>query len=48
MKPTTTGRPSRSMNSAPNTPPNMPSAPAVKLNTREAVNMTLYVMPMSA
>jgi hypothetical protein len=29
------------MNSAPNTPPNMPSTPAVKLNTREAVNITL-------
>ncbi len=41
MKPTMTGMPKRSMNRAPNTPPSMPTAPAVKLNTREAENMTL-------
>ena len=29
------------MNSAPNTPPSIPSMPEVKLNTREAVNITL-------
>jgi hypothetical protein len=40
-KPTMTGMPSLSMNSAPKTPPSMPTVPAVKLNTRDAVNMTL-------
>ena len=40
-KPTNTGRPNRLMNNAPNTPPSMPTIPAVKLNTREAENMTL-------
>ncbi len=36
------------MNSAPSTPPSIPNMPAVKLNTREAVNITLYVMPIRA
>ena len=40
-KPTITGMPILSMNNAPNTPPSMPTVPAVKLNTREAANMTL-------
>ena len=39
--PTTIGRCSRKMNQAPNTPPSMPTCPAVKLITREAENMTL-------
>jgi hypothetical protein len=47
-KPAATGRPKRPMNSEPSTPPSMPSVPAVKLNTREAENITLYVMPISA
>ena len=29
------------MNSAPSTPPSIPSIPEVKLNTREAENITL-------
>ena len=36
------------MKSAPSTPPSIPSMPAVKLNTRDAENITLYVMPISA
>ena len=36
------------MKSAPKTPPSIPSMPAVKLNTRDAENITLYVMPISA
>ena len=40
-KPTKTGMPILLMNNAPNTPPSMPTIPAVKLNTREAENMTL-------
>ena len=34
-------RPIRRMNSAPNTPPSMPTLPAVKLITREAENIVL-------
>ncbi len=30
------------MKSAPSTPPSIPSMPAVKLNTRDAENITLY------
>ncbi len=33
--------PMRAMNSEPSTPPSIPSVPAVKLNTREAENITL-------
>ena len=33
--------PSAAMNSEPSTPPSIPSVPAVKLNTREAENITL-------
>ena len=40
-KPTITGRPILAMKSAPSTPPSMPSMPAVKLNTRDAENITL-------
>ena len=40
--------PSLLMKSAPSTPPSIPSMPAVKLNTRDAENITLYVMPISA
>ena len=47
-KPRTAFRPSLLMKSAPSTPPSMPSMPAVKLNTRDAENITLYVMPISA
>ena len=47
-KPTIAGRPILSMKSAPSTPPSIPSMPAVKLNTRDAENITLYVMPISA
>ena len=36
-----TGMPIRAMNSEPSTPPSIPSVPAVKLNTREAENITL-------
>ena len=36
-----TGMPIRRMNSEPSTPPSIPSVPAVKLNTREAENITL-------
>ena len=39
--PTPIGICSRRMNQAPNTPPSMPTCPAVKLMTREAENMTL-------
>ncbi len=46
--PTITGRPNLAMKSAPSTPPSIPSMPAVKLNTRDAENITLYVMPISA
>ena len=41
IRPTITGIPIRLMNKDPSTPPSMPSAPAVKLNTREAENITL-------
>ena len=41
IKPGMIGRPTRWTNSAPNTPPSMPSWPAVKLMTREAANMML-------
>ena len=47
-KPTAIGMPIRRMNSEPSMPPAIPSVPAVKLNTREAENITLYVMPISA
>ena len=40
-KPTASGMPMRAMNSEPSTPPSIPSVPAVKLNTREAENITL-------
>jgi len=40
-KPTATGMPIRAINSEPSTPPTIPSVPAVKLNTREAENITL-------
>ena len=42
------GSPRRSANSEPNTPPTMPSWPAVKLITRDVMNIVLYVTPMSA
>ena len=45
---TITGRPNLAMKRAPSTPPSIPSMPAVKLNTRDAENITLYVMPISA
>ena len=41
QKPAATGMPMRAMNSEPSTPPSIPSVPAVKLNTREAENITL-------
>ena len=46
--PRTAFMPSLLMKSAPSTPPSIPSMPAVKLNTRDAENITLYVMPISA
>ena len=47
-KPSTGFMPIRWMKSAPSTPPSIPSMPAVKLNTRDAEYITLYVMPISA
>src|SRR5262249_3877512 len=46
--PIATGRPMRAMNSEPNTPPSIPSVPAVKLKTREAENNTLHVTTINA
>jgi hypothetical protein len=40
-KPIITGIPIWPMRMAPNTPPGIPTDPAVKLKTREAENMTL-------